>query len=123
MILVDTSVWVDHLREAEAHLLEILSVGKVLMHAMIVGEIACGNLANRAQVLRNMKSLSAINELEHGDVLSMIEAKGLTGRGIGFVDAHLACAVLNREGAVLWTRDRRLREIAGNLGIAYGRGA
>ena len=119
MILVDTSVWVDHLRSAEGHLLETLSVGEVLMHAMIVGEIACGNLPNRAQVIQSMKSLPAIDELDHGNVLLMIEAWDLMGRGIGYIDAHLTCSVLNREGAALWTRDRRLRQVAEDLGIAY----
>ena len=119
MILVDTSVWVDHLRGADPDLQKILDARKALMHSMIVGEIACGNLPNRSQVLRNMQSLPAIDELDHGDVLSVIESRRLMARGIGYVDTHLICSVLNREGVVLWTRDRRLKQVAEDLGVAY----
>lgn len=119
MILVDTSVWVDHFRNPEPDLLKILDAGEVLMHAMIVGEIACGNVPNQAEVLRKMNNLPAIDESSHAEVLSMIDSKSLMRRGIGYIDAHLICSVLNREGVTLWTRDRRLRQVAEDIGIAY----
>ena len=127
MILVDTSVWVDHFRNPEPGLRKLLNAGDVLMHAMIVGEIACGNVPNQAEVLQKMNHLPAIDESSHAEVLSMIGSKSLMRRGIGYIDAHLICSVLNCEGVTLWTRDRRLRQVAEALGIAcllsaYGKG-
>ena len=119
MILVDTTVWVDHLRGDESELRELLDAGRVLMHSMVVGELACGTLPNRAEFIRRLNSLPAIDESVHSEVLSMIDSRKLMGRGIGYVDAHLVRSVLNRDGAVLWTRDRRLRQVAEDLGIAY----
>ncbi len=119
MILVDTSVWVDHLRNTEAELVKILLEGNVLMHSMIMGELACGNLAHRRQRLREWQSLPRIAELTHEDVLAVVESRGLMGRGIGFIDAHLLCATLHETGTLLWTRDKRLARIAKDLGIAY----
>ncbi len=86
---------------------------------MIMGELACGNLAHRRQRLREWQSLPRIAELTHEDVLAVMESRGLMGRGIGFIDAHLLCATLHETGTLLWTRDRRLVRIAEDLGIAY----
>ena len=108
MILVDTSVWIDHLRSAESELINLLQAGRVLIHLMIIGELACGTLKNRTQRLSDWKALPGITEVSHASVLSAIESKNLMGRGIGFVDAHLLCAVLNHNGTLLWTRDRSL---------------
>lgn len=119
MILVDTSVWIDHLHSPEAHLRELLDAREVLMHAMVVGEISCGRLRNREEVLRRLSDLPAIDECEHREVRLMIERRGLIGKGIGFIDAHLLCSVLGCNGAALWTRDTKLRGIADDLGVAY----
>ena len=119
MILVDTSVWIDHFRSPEPYLREHLTAGRVLTHAMVIGEIACGNLPNRRQTLQRMESLARIVESDHHDVLSMIESRQLMGRGVGFVDAHLICSVLSRGGVSLWTRDRRLKQVAADLGIVF----
>lgn len=119
MILVDTSVWIDHFRSPEPHLREFLTAGRVLTHSMVIGEIACGNLPNRRETLHRLESLSKIVESDHRDVLQLIEGRRLMGRGIGFVDAHLVCSVLSRSGASLWTRDRRLKQIADDLEIAF----
>ena len=119
MILVDTSVWIDHLHSRDAHLSELLDAREVLMHAMVVGEISCGRLRNREEVLRSLSDLPAINECEHAEVWLMIERRGLVGRGIGFIDAHLLCSVLGRSGTALWTRDTKLSGIADDLGVAY----
>lgn len=119
MILVDTSVWIDHLHRPERHLRELLDAREVLMRAMVVGEISCGRLRNREEVLRRLSDLPAINECEHAEVRLMIERRSLMGRGIGFIDAHLLCAVLGRPGTALWTRDTKLSGIADDLGVAH----
>ena len=119
MILVDTSVWVEYLRGAEPLLQDVLDAGKVIMHGMVLGEIACGGLRNRQSVLRRLGDLPAIKEREHAEVLAMIERKALMRRGIGFIDAHLLCSVLARPSTALWTRDTRLWQVADDLGVAY----
>ena len=119
MILVDTSVWIDHLHSPEAHLRKLLDAREVLMHGMVVGEISCGQLRNRDGVLGSLSDLPTIRECKHTEVRLMIERRALMGRGISFVDAHLLCSVLAEPGTVLWTRDTRLRRIADDLGVAY----
>lgn len=119
MILVDTSVWIDHLQVSESDLLMNLRSGQVLMHPMVVGELACGNLPKRAETLRRMRSLPQITELSHEVVFSHIESWNLKGRGIGFIDAHLICSVLERGETLLWTRDKRLRRVAEDLQVAF----
>ena len=119
MIPVDTSVWIDHLRMSDLALLENLRSGQVLMHTMVVGEVACGNLPRRAETLRSMRSLPRIKELSHELVLSRIESRNLKGRGIGFIDAHLICSVLEHGETLLWTRDRRLQRVAEDLRVAF----
>lgn len=119
MILADTSVWIAYLRGIEPHLQNLLDAGEVLMHAMVLGEIACGGVRNRENVIRDLMDLPAIAECEHAEVLSMIEQKALMRRGIGFIDAHLLCSVLGRPCATLWTRDTKLGRIADDLGVAY----
>ena len=119
MILVDTSVWVDHLRKTESKLSEHLDTGDVLMHPMIIGEIACGNLPSRTETLKNLNALPRIDAQDDQKVLSLVDSQLLMGRGIGYIDAHLICSVLNRQGTSLWTRDRRLKQVAEELGVAY----
>ncbi len=119
MILVDTSVWIDHLQKAESELVKALKEDRVFIHSMIIGELACGNIHNRQEHLRQWQSLPRIAELAHDDVVAVIEARGLMGRGIGFTDAHLLCATLYEEGTWLWSRDKRLARIAEDLDIAY----
>ena len=123
MILVDTTVWIDHLRNPEPKLVELLRTDKVLIHAMIIGELACGTFKTRAQRLRDWWALPRVAELSHAHVVSAIESRNLMGRGIGFVDAHLLCAVLNRNGTALWTRDKRLAELAQELGVVFSESA
>ena len=123
MILVDTTVWIDHLRKAEPDLQNLLDTGKVLMHSMIIGELACGHLPNRREFIGKLNSMPAIEECDLPDVLAMIDSRSLMGRGIGFIDAHLICSVLNRNDATLWTRDGRLKDVAEDLGIAHSASA
>lgn len=123
MILADTSVWIEYLRGAEPHLQDMLDAGQVMMHAMVVGEIACGGVLDRERVLRRLNELPTLNEREHAEVLSMIEQNALMRRGIGFIDAHLLCSVLAQPSIALWTRDTRLQRIADELGVAYSASA
>lgn len=123
MILVDTSVWIDHLRASNAGLVELLTADKALTHPMIVGELACGALSERHERLRAWRALPTLAERPHEEVLEAIESRRLMSRGVGFIDVHLLCAVLHREGASLWTLDKRLRRLAEELGVAFSGGS
>jgi predicted nucleic acid-binding protein len=117
MILVDTSVWIDHLRQGVPLLIDLLAAGKVATHPFVIGELACGNLANRVEILRLLAALPAVKVATHDEVLHLAETRRLHGRGIGWIDMHLvASALLSRTS--LWTRDRTLHSVAGTLGIA-----
>ena len=121
MILVDTSVWIDHLRHPHPTLARLLSASRVLMHPMVLGELACGRFRSRADHLRSWRSLPRIEARDHGEVIDWIEAEGLAGAGIGFIDAHLLHAVVVRRGARLWTGDKSLRSLAARFGAAFPR--
>lgn len=118
MILVDTSVWVHHLRFGDAQLAALLDVNSVVMHPYIVGEIACGSLSKRVPTLELLQQLPMTPVAESDEVLGYIENHKLHGKGIGYVDVHLlASAAIG--GTRLWTRDRRLHAMAVRLGHAY----
>jgi len=119
MILVDTSVWVDHLRAGDEDLVYLLNHSQVLMHPFVLGELACGNLRNRNEVLALLKDLPQATVATDDEVLFFIERHALTGRGIGYVDAHVLAAVILRGATWLWTRDKRLRTVADSLELAY----
>ena len=118
MILVDTSVWIDHLRRGEPELIRLLSQSQVLCHPMVVGEIACGNLKSRSVVLALLADLPSASVASEAEVLGFIQAQSLFGLGIGYVDVHL-CASAKLNGVQLWTRDKRLQAVAERLGLAY----
>ena len=118
MILVDTSVWVDHLRAGDAQLADLLKRAQVAMHPFVVGEIACGSLADRSLVLELLQTLPAASVAESEEVLGFVERHELHGKGIGYVDVHLLASVALTEGGKLWTRDKRLRVAAEALGCA-----
>jgi len=122
MILVDTSVWVDHLRAGDAELAALLNGSQVLMHPFVLGELACGNLRNRTEVLALAKDLPRAALATDDEVLFFIERHALMGRGMGYVDAHLLAAVTLDGGTRLWTRDRRLRTVADALALAHHEG-
>ena len=119
MILVDTSVWIDHLRSGDDGLSVLLNNGLVLMHPFVLGELACGNLRQRTDLLSLLKHLSQITVASDEEVLFYIERHELMGRGIGYVDAHLMAAVALGDRALLWTRDKRLQVLATEQGFAY----
>ncbi len=117
MILADTSVWLDHFRRDNRRLRELLLDDVVLVHPFVVGELACGNLRQRAAILHYLAELPALPPIEHGEALGFVEAQCLAGAGIGWIDVHLlASAALGR--AALWTLDRGLAAVAQRLGLA-----
>lgn len=118
MILVDTSIWIDHLRAGRSDLASLLQEGLVRIHPFVVGELACGNLSKRREVLELLNELPAAGPASHEEVLFFIEQHGLMGRGIGYVDAHLLAATAIHAGR-LWTRDKRLAVIAEELALEY----
>jgi predicted nucleic acid-binding protein len=117
MILVDTSIWIGHLRKGNDALALFLEQGRVVTHPFVIGELACGSIANRHEVLRLLEALPGIGVAEHAEVLHLIERKRLLGQGIGWIDAHLAASALLAR-ARLWTADRRLLRAAESLGIS-----
>lgn len=117
MILVDTSVWVDHLHAAEPRLVRLLERDEVGSHDLVVQELALGSVARREEVLTQLASLRPFPVLSHQELLSFVGARRLWGRGLSAVDAHLLGSVALVPGARLWTRDRRLRSAAGDAGL------
>ena len=117
MILVDTSVWVEHLRHGLPRLATLLQEGEVLIHPWVIGELACGNLRNRSQVLELLQGLPAATVASDAEVLLLIERERLMGRGIGYIDVNLlASARLSH--CRLWTQDHRLAAVAEGQGLA-----
>ncbi len=119
MILVDTSVWVEHLRAGTPALAAALEQGAVSMHPFVLGELACGNLKNRGEVLRLLGELPGAPIATDLEALNLIERRALAGRGIGYIDVHLLASVALAGTARLWTRDRRLAAVAADLKLAY----
>jgi predicted nucleic acid-binding protein len=116
MILVDTSVWIEHLRAGSNRLRALLFDEQVLCHPFIVGELACGALQKRSGILSMLKALPEAHLVEHQEVLSFLEARRLYGRGIGWVDADLLASTL-LTGCTLWTLDKPLRKAAAALNV------
>lgn len=119
MILVDTSVWVEHLRSGNPTLTSELAAGRVLAHPFVIGELACGNLRNRREVLDLLGRLPSVPAATHAEALDFLERRALMGRGIGFVDVHLLASAALAAPARLWTRDRRLAAVAVDLNLAW----
>ena len=116
MILVDTSVWISHFRAGNPQLAKLLNKGEVLCHPFIIGELACGNMKNRSEILSLLCALPTAIPAEHDEVMHFIEENKLMGKGLGFIDFHLASsAVLT--GVPLWTLDKKLQKVLQSLGI------
>lgn len=118
MILADTSVWISHLRTREAHLAKLLAGGQILTHPFVVGEIACGNLKKRSEVLTNLRHLPEVQVVSHAEVMYVIEERRLWGMGVGWVDAHLLASAAVAD-CLLWTLDLRLRAAAEKLRVSF----
>ncbi len=118
MVLVDTSVWVSHFREGNTRLERLLNDGAVVCHPFIVGELACGNLKHRGEILSLLKSLPMADEAEHEEIMRFIERYQLMGLGLGYIDVHLfASAVLTN--VPIWTLDRRLNDVSKKLSLSF----
>ena len=118
MVLVDTSIWVTHLRKGSRRLGKLLMEAEVLCHPFIVGELACGNLKKRTEIISLLKSLRMASTINFDEFLFFIDRNQLTGKGIGFVDVHLLASA-QLTGVPLWTADKRLRSAADQLKLAF----
>jgi hypothetical protein len=118
VVLVDTSVWVSHLRDDHQGLRALLDEGLVVCHPFIIGELACAGLVNRSEIIALLGALSQVSVATHDEVLAFIEARDLAGKGLGYVDVHLLAAAVVT-GVPLWTQDRRLHQAALKLHSAY----
>jgi predicted nucleic acid-binding protein len=119
VILVDTSVWIDHLRIGDPQLTALLQEAQVLAHPWVIGELALGRLSGRSEILGLLSNLPPAKLATEAEVMTVVETRHLFGRGIGYVDAHLLAATLLTTDASLLTRDRRLAAVAADLRISY----
>lgn len=118
MVLVDTSVWVAYLRTGKIGLETLLNDSSVACHPFIIGELACGTLKNRSEILSLLEALPMANHADHEEVMQFIENYSLMGKGLGYIDIHLlASAILTH--IPLWTLDKRLKDVSSILGIRY----
>ena len=118
MIIVDTSVWIKHLRKTDTQLVQLLDKSLVLMHPFIIGELACGNLHNRLQILTLLKNIPLAKEASHQEVLYFIEQNQLMGCGIGYIDAHLLTSTALTSDTKIWTYDKRLANLSNEIGLS-----
>jgi len=115
-VLVDASIWVDHFRKGEALLQDLLSSGQVAIHPFIIGELACGNFANRTEILKLLSELPLVTIASNEEVMHLIEKHKLSGKGLGWIDVHLLTSAL-LDNLPLWTRDQKLAAAAKKLDI------
>jgi len=120
VILVDTSIWIDHFRTGDSKLTALLQDSQVLAHPWVIGELALGHLSRRSEILRLLHNLPQATVATDAEVLTLIDHRQLFGIGIGYVDAHLLAATMLTTGARLWTRDKRLATVAVQHGLARG---
>ncbi len=118
MVLVDTSVWIEHLnRRNRPTLVKLLEDAAVLIHPFIIGELACGSIKNRASILEDLNALPAVKSATHEEVFKLVEDRRLWGRGIGWIDGHLLVSALLSD-CPLWTLDQKLNQAAHHAGVA-----
>jgi len=118
VILVDTSIWIDHLQKGSGTLTALLQNSQVLLHPFILGELACGNLKNRKEILSLLHALPAIGRVENDEVLFFLEQHELYGKGLGLIDIHLLASCI-LHSCPLWTRDKRLSNEAEALNLCF----
>jgi len=119
MILVDTSVWIDHLHKSDERLATLLMRVEAATHPMVIGELALGSIRRRSTILGLLQSLPMAPSASHEEVLRLVEARALFGRGLSLIDAHLLASTLLEPGTLLWSRDRRLSTAAQTLGVLF----
>ncbi len=118
MILVDSSIWIEHFRFPSKELANLIAARLVYGHPAVIGELACGNLSPRGQTLQLLKNLHPAPVARDEDLLDYIEANKLMGKGVGYIDVQLLASVAIMDGR-LWTRDHRLKRVAETLGLSY----
>jgi len=118
MVLVDTSVWIDHLRSGNAHLAQLLEDGDAAIHPFIIGELACGNLNNRKEIISLLHALPHLDKADDDEILFFIEKHKLMGLGIGLIDIHLLASCKLGKTKLL-TKDKRLAMAAGKLNLLF----
>ena len=118
MVLVDTSVWIAHLRYGNVGLETLLNGSSVVCHPFVIGELACGNLTNRAEILTLLQALPMATQVEHKEVLRFVEDHRLMGKGLGYIDMQLLSSAL-LTNVPLWTEDKKLNASARALGVSY----
>lgn len=118
MVLVDTSVWVEHFRHGTIGLDSLLNDGDVACHPFVIGELACGNLKNRAEILSLLQELPMATQADNEEVMEFIERHKLMGKGLGYIDMHLLVSAM-LTSVPLWTLDKRLHEISRKLGLTH----
>lgn len=116
MILVDTSVWIEHFRKADQELSRLLTAGVVLCHPFVIGELACGNLAYREEILDLMAALPSAVMASHQEAMYLIRSRRLEGTGIGWIDVHLLASVLLSHSTI-WTKDKALQRVSRALEV------
>ncbi|MCP4210001.1 MAG: type II toxin-antitoxin system VapC family toxin [Halieaceae bacterium] len=119
MILVDTSIWVSHLRSGDTRLVELLNRSQVLAHPYVIGELACGYLQKRKEILGLLNDLPQSPVASPAEVLHYIDCHQLMGLGVGYIDIHLLAATALAEDAMLWTNDKRLQKVTRKLQLAF----
>ena len=119
-VLIDTSIWVDHFRKTTPLLKTLLEEDHVVIHPFIIGELACGSLGNRTEILELLALLPPCHQADFEEILSLIHSKKLYGKGIGFVDVGLVASSLLTQ-SLLWTADKRLNKVASDLKIQFPR--
>jgi predicted nucleic acid-binding protein len=119
MVLLDTSIWIDHLRSSNPDVTRLLTRRQILWHPFVLGELAMGNLANRASLLHSIQSFSSATIARHHEVMSFVDTHTLYGLGIGYIDAHLLVSSKLTPDTLLWTRDTRLQAAALRFSLAY----
>jgi predicted nucleic acid-binding protein len=118
MVLVDTSVWVGHLRSGKIGLDRLLNEGQVACHLFIAGELACVNLVNRREILSLLQALPLADHADHDEVMQFIENYSLMGKGLGYIDMHLMVSALLTQ-IPIWTLDKKLAKVSSALGLGY----
>lgn len=117
ILLVDTSIWVDHFRARNSILEEALEDGLVITHEFVIGELACGLMQDRDEVLRTFESLPRASILSHSEFLYFLNANTLQGTGLNFVDIHLLASASLNPGVELWTRDQKLQRASSGISV------
>ncbi len=118
MILVDTSIWISHLKKPHNQLIQLLDSGRVACHEFVIGELACGNIGNRKEILSLLKAIPSLDSAQNKEVLEFIDFHKLSGQGLGLIDIYLLAAC-KLGHAKLWTLDKKLQASATKLKVAY----